>query len=97
MRIDPNIHSSWKEILIEEFNSPYFINLKEFLKEEKIKYKIYPPGRLIFEAFNKTTFYNVKVVIIGQDPYHGEGQSHGLCFSVPNGIKPPPSLINIFK
>jgi len=71
--------------------------LKSFLGEEKTKYTVYPPGKLIFNAFNCTHFDNIKVVIIGQDPYHGPSQAHGLCFSVPEGIQPPPSLKNIFK
>jgi len=82
---------------MEEFESSYFITLKEFLVEEKKKYVVYPPGKLIFNAFDKTPFDKVKVVIIGQDPYHGTGQAHGLCFSVPYGVQLPPSLINIFK
>ncbi len=95
--IKPRIEESWKKILNDEFNSQYFIELKEFLIEERSKYNIYPPGRLIFNAFNKTPFEKVKVVLLGQDPYHGKGQAHGLCFSVPGGILPPPSLVNIFK
>lgn len=95
--INPSIDESWKSVLLNEFSSSYFISLKEFLLEEKKKYRIYPPGNLIFSAFNLTPFDKVKVVIIGQDPYHGEGQAHGLCFSVSNGITPPPSLRNIFK
>jgi uracil-DNA glycosylase len=96
-RIDPVIHPGWKTILAEEFNSPYFAALKEFLVAEKQLYTVYPPGKMIFNAFDKTPFDEVKVVILGQDPYHGEGQAHGLCFSVQQGIKPPPSLVNIFK
>ncbi len=96
-KIDPDIHFSWKEILYDEFNSPYFASLKDFLIKEKQKFTVYPPGNLIFNAFNTTPFNEVKVVILGQDPYHGPGQAHGLCFSVPEGIKAPPSLINIFK
>jgi uracil-DNA glycosylase len=95
--INPQIEKSWKKILKDEFNSQYFIELKEFLVEEKNKYIIYPPGRLIFNAFNKTPFENVKVVLLGQDPYHGKSQAQGLCFSVPKGIPLPPSLVNIFK
>ncbi len=96
-KIDPKIDDSWKQILSEEFNKEYFLNLKSFLVEEKKQYTIYPPGDNIFHAFNQTPFNDVKVVILGQDPYHGQGQAHGLCFSVPFGIKPPPSLVNIFK
>ena len=95
--INPAIHESWKAVLINEFNAPYFATLKIFLQEEKKQYTLYPPGSLIFSAFNHTHFDNVKVVIIGQDPYHGPGQANGLCFSVSSGIKPPPSLVNIFK
>lgn len=96
--IDPKIEPSWKQHLAEEFRKPYFSALKAFLKEEKAKGAvIYPPGPLIFNAFNKTPFDKVKVVILGQDPYHGPGQAHGLCFSVQRGVKPPPSLVNIFK
>ena len=96
-RIDPNIHESWKEHLIEEFNQPYFQALKKFLVEEKNTQVVYPPGDKIFAAFDRTPFDRVKVVILGQDPYHGKGQAHGLCFSVPPGITSPPSLVNIFK
>jgi uracil-DNA glycosylase len=95
--IDPRIHESWKERLIDEFNRPYFTALKDFLVEEKRSYAVYPPGDKIFAAFDRTPFENVKVVILGQDPYHGKGQAHGLCFSVPPGIASPPSLVNIFK
>ena len=95
--INPTIEESWKSVLSDEFNKPYFSELKRFLIEEKKKYNIFPPGTLIFNAFNKTPFDKVEVVFIGQDPYHGIGQAHGLCFSVPEGIPKPPSLINIFK
>lgn len=95
--INPNIEEGWKKILWEEFQSPYFSELKEFLVEETASHTIYPPGKLIFNAFQHTPFDRVKVVILGQDPYHGAGQAHGLCFSVPPGIKAPPSLVNIFK
>jgi uracil-DNA glycosylase len=95
--IDPVIDKSWKTLLLKEFSSSYFLALKEFLIEEKKKFRVYPPGNLIFSAFNLTPFENVKVVIIGQDPYHGEGQANGLCFSVSPGIPSPPSLKNIFK
>jgi uracil-DNA glycosylase len=96
-RLDPVIEASWKEILEGEFQQPYFIKLKEFLVEEKKSYQVFPPGKLIFAAFDYTPFKEVKVVILGQDPYHGPGQAHGLCFSVPDGISFPPSLRNIFK
>lgn len=91
------IEESWKDLLKDEFEADYFHSLKEFLVEEKKHYIIYPPGKLIFNAYDKTPVNKVKVVLLGQDPYHGEGQAHGLCFSVQTGIKPPPSLINIFK
>jgi uracil-DNA glycosylase len=92
------IDESWKQVLENEFRKPYFALIKQHILEEKSKGKIvYPPGSLIFNAFNLTPFNKLKVVIIGQDPYHGAGQAHGLSFSVPMGIKPPPSLINIFK
>lgn len=92
------IEDSWKEVLMDEFDKPYFKEIRQYLKSEKASGKvIYPPGPLIFNAFNTTPFHKVKVVIIGQDPYHGEGQAHGLCFSVQKGIKPPPSLVNIYK
>jgi uracil-DNA glycosylase len=96
--MDVQIHPSWKEVLKEEFTKTYFQQIVTFVKTDKILgKKIYPPGPLIFNAFNQTPFEKVRVVIIGQDPYHGEGQAHGLSFSVPAGIKPPPSLVNIFK
>lgn len=96
--VAPQIEASWKEVLAEEFQKPYFRKIKQTLVEEKQNGRtIYPPGALIFNAFNLTPFDEVKVVIIGQDPYHGKGQAHGLCFSVPQGIAPPPSLVNIFK
>ncbi len=96
--MDVKINASWKKILQEEFDKPYFGNIAEHIKFEKSQGKlIYPPGTLIFNAFNSTPFEQVKLVILGQDPYHGAGQAHGLCFSVPDGIPPPPSLINIFK
>jgi len=95
--IEPKIEASWKSLLAEEFQKPYFIQLKNFLLEEKTKYAVFPPGDKIFNAFDLTPFDNVKVVILGQDPYHGRGQAHGLCFSVNPGIAFPPSLVNIFK
>jgi uracil-DNA glycosylase len=97
MQVNPQIEESWKEVLASEFANSYFMELKEFLTEEKAKYTVYPPGSKIFNAFQLTPFNQVKVVILGQDPYHGPGQAHGLCFSVPQGIVPPPSLVNIFK
>tara|TARA_B100000959_G_scaffold98866_1_gene104553 strand:- start:103 stop:783 length:681 start_codon:yes stop_codon:yes gene_type:complete len=96
-QINPEINSSWKEILHEEFNKDYFKRLKQFLLKEKQNLTIFPEGKNIFNAFNLTPFNKVKVVILGQDPYHGIGQAHGLSFSVPDGVKKPPSLKNIFK
>lgn len=95
--INPTIDESWKKALWEEFQSDYFQNLKNFLVAERKHHTIYPAGPNIFNAFDKTPLSDLKVVILGQDPYHGPGQAHGLCFSVPDGIKPPPSLVNIFK
>ncbi len=95
--INPVIEEGWKKILRDEFHSPYFSELKEFLVEERQQHTVYPPGKLIFNAFQHTPFSRVKVVILGQDPYHGNGQAHGLCFSVPPGIPQPPSLVNILK
>ena len=96
--MDVQIHPGWKAVLKEEFSKTYFQQVVTFLKTEKAQGKvIYPPGPLIFNAFNQTPFDKVRVVILGQDPYHGPGQAHGLSFSVPAGIKPPPSLVNIFK
>lgn len=92
------IESSWKEVLKNEFTKPYFQQIPLHLKTEKEQGKIiYPLGSHIFNAFNTTPFDKIKVVILGQDPYHGAGQAHGLCFSVQTGVKPPPSLNNIFK
>ena len=95
MNVD--IHESWKPHLQEEFNKPYFKNLTDFVRQEYKNYTCYPPGKQIFNAFENCSFENTKVVILGQDPYHGKGQAHGLCFSVNEGIAHPPSLINIFK
>lgn len=96
--MDVKINESWKKVLKGEFEQPYFGEIVAFLKTERAAGKtIYPPGPLIFNAFDQTPFHKVKAVILGQDPYHGPGQAHGLSFSVPNGIKPPPSLVNIFK
>ncbi len=92
------MEESWKQLLQDEFNQPYFLQLKSFLQSEKEKrIIIFPPGNRIFSAFDKTPFEKVKVVILGQDPYHGIDQAHGLCFSVNDGIPIPPSLQNIFK
>jgi uracil-DNA glycosylase len=96
--VSPTIEEGWKHRLLSEFQSDYFADLKRFLLGEKNAGKlIYPPGQFIFNALNKTPLDQVKVVILGQDPYHGPGQAHGLCFSVPDGIMKPPSLKNIFK
>lgn len=97
MATNPSIHESWREALKAEFAHPYMEELKAFLGEEKKYYTIFPHGSTIFNAFNSTPFESVKVVILGQDPYHGEGQAHGLSFSVQHGTKLPPSLQNIFK
>ena len=92
------IEEGWKNVLANEFQQPYFAQIKAFLVAEKQAGKtIYPPGPLIFNAFNKTPFDAVKVVVLGQDPYHNPGEAMGLCFSVPQGIKIPPSLVNIYK
>ena len=96
--MDVRIEQSWKEVLADEFNKEYFVRLTQFVKEEyNSGTPIYPPARLIFNAFDHCPFDKVKVVILGQDPYHGAGQAHGLCFSVNKGIQFPPSLLNIFK
>jgi uracil-DNA glycosylase len=91
------IHESWKSRLQSEFEKPYFESLTEFVRSEYKNHTCYPKGSRIFAAFNYCTFQNTRVVIIGQDPYHGPGQANGLCFSVYNGIPHPPSLVNIFK
>lgn len=95
--MDVKIEESWKAVLHEEFEKPYFKQVTEFVKSEYLHHQIFPPGKEIFNAFNLCPFDNVKVVIIGQDPYHGPGQAHGLCFSVMDGVDFPPSLRNIFK
>src|SRR6476620_7426189 len=96
--MDVKIEAFWKEVLHKEFTKPYFEQIVAFLKIEKAQGKtIYPPGSLIFNAFDKTPFNRVKAVMLGQDPYHGPGQAHGLCFSVPDGVPVPPSLVNIYK
>lgn len=96
--MDVKLEASWKEVLKDEFKKPYFKQVVDHLKTEKEQGKtIYPPGSLIFNAFNTTPFDATKVVILGQDPYHGPNQAHGLSFSVQKGVPPPPSLINIFK
>lgn len=96
--MDVKIEKGWKKILQEEFNKEYFISLVNYLHKEKENgITIYPPGSKIFNAFELTPFDNLKVVILGQDPYHGPNQAHGLSFSVPDGVSTPPSLINIYK
>ena len=95
--MEVKINESWKSQLQSEFDKPYFESLTNFVKHEYSKYECYPPGKEIFNAFEQCPYEAVKVVIIGQDPYHGKGQAHGLCFSVNDGIEHPPSLINIFK
>lgn len=96
--MDVKIEESWKRVLADEFNKDYFIKLTDFVRAEYLAgKKIYPAAKNIFNAFNLCPFDSVRVVIIGQDPYHEPGQAHGLCFSVPDGITPPPSLVNIYK
>lgn len=92
------LNKSWHEVLSNELKKPYIQEIKEFLEKEKeLRQEVFPPEEEVFNAFSKTPFEEVKVVIIGQDPYHGKGQAHGLCFSVKKGVTPPPSLKNIFK
>lgn len=95
--MDVRIAEDWKEILCEEFSKPYFEELVSFVKQEYASGEVFPAGRNIFRAFDKCPFEKLKVVIIGQDPYHGDGQANGLCFSVNEGVPFPPSLKNIFK
>ncbi|MCM1531389.1 MAG: uracil-DNA glycosylase [Bacteroides sp.] len=95
--VNPQIEPGWLEVLRPQFEAPYFAELKRFLVQEKQTQTVYPPGKLIFNAFNSTPFDQVKVVLIGQDPYHEPGQAEGLCFSVPDGCPFPPSLVNILK
>ena len=95
--MDVKIDESWKKVLAPEFESPYFAKLAQFVREAYAKGVVYPPGKVIFEAFNRTPFDKVKVVILGQDPYHNPRQAHGLCFSVQHGVELPPSLVNIYK
>ncbi len=95
--MDVKIEASWKELLKEEFSKPYFTHLTDFVKQEYQQHTVYPPGKSIFAAFDYCHLSDLNVVLLGQDPYHGPGQAHGLCFSVPDGIKAPPSLVNIFK
>lgn len=95
--MDVKIETSWRNILQDEFEKPYFSLLTSFVRKEYQNGTVYPPAKLIFNAFNLCPFGDVKVVILGQDPYHGYGQAHGLCFSVNDGVQFPPSLVNIFK
>jgi uracil-DNA glycosylase len=95
--MEVKIEESWKAKLSDEFDKEYFVKLTEFIREEYKSTTVYPPASLIFNAFNLCPFERIKAVIIGQDPYHGPGQAHGLCFSVREGVEFPPSLINIFK
>ena len=95
--MDVKIEESWKKQLSEEFNKDYFVKLTEFVRNEYKTKQIFPPAKLIFNAFDHTPFDKVKVIILGQDPYHNDGQAHGLSFSVPDGIPIPPSLVNIYK
>ena len=95
--MDVKIENSWKLQLENEFQQPYFTNLVQFVKQEYQTQTVYPPGKFIFNAFDQCPFDKVKVVILGQDPYHEPGQAHGLCFSVNDGVQYPPSLQNIFK
>lgn len=95
--MEVKIEESWKEVLKDEFEKPYFKILTDFVRKEYQTQTVYPPAKLIFNAFDLCPFDKVKVVIIGQDPYHGPGQAHGLCFSVNDGIDVPPSLVNIYK
>lgn len=95
--MDVTINESWKKLLSEEFDKPYFHELVQFVKKETKQYEVFPSGKLVFNAFDKCSFEDVSVVIIGQDPYHGIGQANGLCFSVNEKVKLPPSLKNIYK
>ena len=97
MQAEVKINESWKGRLQAEFEKPYFIDLIDFVKNEYKSQTVYPPGKEIFRAFDFCPFEGIKVVIIGQDPYHGPGQANGLCFSVRDGVRMPPSLVNIFK
>ena len=95
--MDVKLEKSWKNLLHDEFAKPYFLELTQFVKAEYQKGKVFPPGKFIFNALDSLPVGQVKVVILGQDPYHGDGQAHGLSFSVPDGVAPPPSLKNIYK
>lgn len=95
--MEVRLEKSWKDLLQDEFEKPYFKDLAEFVRSEYVTNTVYPPAKLIFNALDSLPVEKVKVVILGQDPYHGPGQAHGLSFSVPDGVKPPPSLVNIYK
>ena len=95
--VNPKIEEGWLRVLEPEFSKDYFTNLKQFLVAEREQYTVFPSGKRIFSAFDLTPFDKLKVVVLGQDPYHGDGQANGLSFSVSDGIRTPPSLINIFK
>ena len=88
---------SWRAALASEFSRAYFLQLREFLAEERLKHEVYPPEADVFNAFRHTPFDRVKILLLGQDPYHDSGQAHGLCFSVRPGVRTPPSLANMFK
>jgi uracil-DNA glycosylase len=93
----PKLPPSWQKVLAKEFNKPSFKELEKFLAEERKLHTVYPPEEEVYSAFQVTPYDQVKVLLLGQDPYHGEGQAHGMCFSVRPGVKPPPSLMNMFK
>src|SRR4051795_4209075 len=89
--------ADWRKVLADEFTKPYFEKLVEFVNEQRAKHVVFPPEEDVFNAFKATPFAKVKVLLLGQDPYHGKGQAHGMCFSVRPGVRPPPSLVNMFK
>ncbi|HBI42618.1 MAG TPA: uracil-DNA glycosylase, partial [Planctomycetales bacterium] len=95
--MQPHLAPNWKAVLADEFTKPYFQRLQEFVAGERKTHTVYPPEADVYNAFKYTRYDEGKVLLLGQDPYHGEGQAHGLCFSVRPGVKPPPSLMNIFK
>lgn len=95
--MQPHLPPSWQAVLTDEFKKPYFKDLQRFVADERKKHTVYPPEEDVFNAFKYTPYDKAKVLLLGQDPYHGEGQAHGLCFSVRPGVKPPPSLMNMFK
>jgi len=95
--MQPHLPPSWQAVLADEFKKPYFKDLQQFVADERKKHTVYPPEEDVFNAFKYTPYDKAKVLLLGQDPYHGEGQAHGLCFSVRPGVKPPPSLMNVFK